>query len=144
MKDSIVKYCCMNPKTCFEIPNTVQSIGWCCFEGAIFLQNVTIPSSITSISFRSFAECVNLNFVYIADSVTTVGDFAFFNCTKLNCGSVKYPISIKEKLISAGVPEIALNKCITSIFSIKHDDCLSLQTVVCGNYILIDQELDDK
>jgi hypothetical protein len=42
------------------IPNSVSSIGDCCFEGCSSLSSLTIPNSVVEIGVRCFQNCLSL------------------------------------------------------------------------------------
>ena len=48
----------------YEIPDGVQYIGNCAFEGCRFLELITISNSVISIGHGAFAMCKNLEDIY--------------------------------------------------------------------------------
>ncbi|ELP94363.1 hypothetical protein EIN_259710 [Entamoeba invadens IP1] len=60
-----------------DIPLSVTSIGYCCFDECIGLSNVTIPSTVTSIGEYCFSWCFSLTSVTIPSSVTSIGECCF-------------------------------------------------------------------
>ncbi len=81
-KDKTVLVCYPkgDPRTSYEIPESVTIIGPVAFEDCRNLTNVTIPASVTSIGDSAFIQCYNLESVIIPDSVTTIENAAFLAC----------------------------------------------------------------
>jgi len=66
-----------------DIPDLVDSIGACAFEGCNKLTDAMIGNSVKYIGERAFFWCENLSRVTIGESVDTIGDFAFDGCDSL-------------------------------------------------------------
>ena len=68
----------------FNIPTGVAVIDTAAFEGAIYLNNITIPPTVTKLSKEAFYYCTNLQSVTIPASVTEIQGSVFYSCTNLN------------------------------------------------------------
>ena len=67
--------------TSVTIPNSVSEIYWAAFLGCNKLETMVIPNSVTTIHSSAFAECTGLKEVYIPESVEQIESGAFSNCT---------------------------------------------------------------
>jgi hypothetical protein len=76
---------CPTSKTgLYDIPISVNSLGYMAFQNCSSLTSVTIPSSITIIPSSIFNNCTGLTLMTIPASVTTIGGSAFYNCSALS------------------------------------------------------------
>ena len=78
-----------NNVTEIDLPEGLEYIGECAFEGLNKLKSVTIPESVTSIGGRAFADCKSLTNVTIPSAVTRVGSKIFSGCTSLKNVTLK-------------------------------------------------------
>lgn len=76
-----------NADAFYQIPQTVESIGYSCFAESK-LKQINCSKSLAEISSGIFADCTELNSIFIYDDVTTIGDYAFKGCISL--GDVYY------------------------------------------------------
>lgn len=60
-----------------EIPDTVETIGFCAFMWCENLEEVTLPNGLKRIKSSAFGECEKLQMPTIPDSVYEIGDNAF-------------------------------------------------------------------
>ena len=77
-----------------SIPASVESIGWCAFNGCSALAKVKIPASVDSIGGWAFSFCSALVQVTIPSSVESIGTNAFHECSALL--EVTVPTSVKS------------------------------------------------
>ena len=80
--EDIVFYGCRN-LTCYEISDSVTSIGDRAFWGCTGLTNIEIPNGVTHIGNYAFWGCTNLINIEIPNSVTNIGDAVFRECASL-------------------------------------------------------------
>ena len=82
-------------------PNSVTSIGSCCFEGSD-ITTIDIPSTVTFISRLAFRGCYGLTSIVIPNSVTTIYSGVFDQCDNLNEVYVNWetPVAITEDAFS--------------------------------------------
>lgn len=99
------------------LPNSINTIGKCTFNGCSNLISVTMPKYVTSIQYKAFCGCKKLNSI-TATNVKVIGESAFEGCESLT--SVKIPgnvtvidnytfkncKSLKSVTISSGVKTI--------------------------------------
>ena len=65
------------------IPEGVQSIGNCAFEGCSSLTSLTFPYSLQSIGDYAFMFCSSLSSLTLPSSLQSIGDSAFCDCSSL-------------------------------------------------------------
>ena len=71
-----------------EMPSTVTSLPWYCFDGCTSLTTVNFPG-ITSLPQYCFQDCTALT-TFSIPSIQSIGDYAFRNCSKLT-GTLTIP-----------------------------------------------------
>ena len=64
--------------------NPISNIGFCAFESANTLTEISIPYGITSIDEYAFRFCWNLTKVTLPESLQHIGEEAFYNCESLS------------------------------------------------------------
>ncbi len=79
----LLQYPAGRTDTKFEIPNSVEVIGYKAFYNCTNLTSVAIPNSVSNIYWAAFLGCANLESVVIPNSVTTIRSTAFGGCTGL-------------------------------------------------------------
>lgn len=67
----------------YELPSTVQSLGYFAFENNKYLEEVTLNSNITIIEGSCFYKAKNLKVVHGMENVKEITRYAFYNCEKL-------------------------------------------------------------
>jgi hypothetical protein len=84
-----------------SLPDTLTSLGGCCFFSCRSLQQINLPSSLKELSSHCFCSCSNLSFVYIPKSVKALVQNPFENCYKLFeiISNEKPKIEIEERSI---------------------------------------------
>jgi len=87
-KTALIQYPCDKGDKVFEIPDTVQTVGFGAFFYAHNLKSVTIPNSVRTLENYSFEQCSQLESVAIPDSVVVIGQGAFAGCTSLSSLSI--------------------------------------------------------
>ncbi len=85
---TLLHYPACKPDAEYMIPQGVQHIETCAFDGCVKLRSVTIPDSMTVIDGFSFSSCKSLEQVSIPSSVTHI-EFGAFMSTGLT--SVEIP-----------------------------------------------------
>ena len=91
------------------IPDGVEHIGDCSFEGFIYAKNIKIPTSVKSIGSGAFDDWCRLENVMLPQNLTSIGEAAFASCS-----------SLKEIQIPEGV---------TAIERYTFNDCKDLENV---------------
>lgn len=64
--------------------STIESIGYCAFEGCSKLRSITITDNIKTIDSYAFSECLSLQSIFIPKSTTSVGWGVFNSCSNLS------------------------------------------------------------
>lgn len=82
--------------TGYNIPATVQQIDGFAFKDNTNLQSFVIPDGVTSIGEETFQRCTNLASLHIPEGVTSIGYSAFADCYALTS------LTLPESLISVG------------------------------------------
>lgn len=72
-----------NTDAFYQVPQSVESIGYYCFAESK-LKQINCSKSLAEISSGVFADCTELNSIFIYDDVTTIGDYAFRGCISLS------------------------------------------------------------
>ena len=80
---ALMQYPVGNSRTCYDIPDSVTSIGNYAFSDCLSLASITIPDSVTSIGRDAFNGCIGFTSVIIPDSVTDISEGAFAFCDNL-------------------------------------------------------------
>ncbi len=151
-KTELIEYPIGNPRTEYNIPDSVTSIAYRAFAYCESLSNVSIPESVISIETDAFKLCTNLTSINIPDSVTDIGWDVFEGTalTKSQTG-VKYAdtwvVDCDEDVITAeikdgtrGIADYAFRLCenlesinipdgLTSIGWAAFDHCTSLVNI---------------
>ena len=136
---------CMNT----VIPNSVESIGDCSFEGHSGLLSITIPNTVKAIEFGAFNSCSGLSSITIPKSVTYIGVSAFANCSGLktiqvengnpeydsrnNCNAI---ISTNGNALIAGCMSTVIPNTVTSIESFAFCGCTGLTSLDIPNSVI--------
>lgn len=76
------------------VPDTVETLSRCAFEGCPNLEEIRLPTTLTELPSCVFSDCANLNHVEIPASVKVVGECAFYNCSSLE--TITIPDSVEE------------------------------------------------
>lgn len=77
-----------------EIPSSVLSLGYYCFNNCHSLTSIVIPSSVTSLGEECFSWCINLNTIELPSSLVSLGESCFGWCSsidKITCYAVEPP-----------------------------------------------------
>lgn len=74
--DEIIRFAVACEKTSYTIPDKVTKIGYCAFDGAKNIENITLHNNVKTIAYYAFRYC-NLSEVTIPESVTNIGHQAF-------------------------------------------------------------------
>lgn len=74
------------------MPNSVISLGYCCFSNCTSLAEIQIPSSVTVLPQDCFAWCFSLTNIEIPSSVTSIGHGCFEKCKSLK--NITIPSSV--------------------------------------------------
>lgn len=89
-KDDRLKWQQEHPEDCKEeyltqikVPESVNVIGFECFDDCHELVSVTLPSSLKSLKDYAFRKCVSLKEINIPEGVILIGYQCFFKCDKL-------------------------------------------------------------
>ena len=66
------------------LPDNVNNIETCAFEGCTDLSFLELPSGLTSIGERAFNDCTGLRSLQLPSGLLSIGNGAFFNCIGLS------------------------------------------------------------
>lgn len=69
----------------YRVPEGVEIIASCAFEGNQYLEKVVLPSSITCIGDSAFEGCTELQAINLPDRLLVIGSAAFANCSSIEC-----------------------------------------------------------
>ena len=114
------------------LPDSVQKIENCAFEGCIGLKSLRIPDGVTSIKGSVFLNCTNLTDVTIPSSVTVIESQAFSGCKNLASVSIPagtFSIGNYTFVGCTGLTSITLPEGLKALGSSAFFGCTGLETV---------------
>lgn len=114
------------------LPDSVQKIENCAFEGCIGLKYLRIPDGVTSIKGSAFLNCTNLTNVTIPSSVTVIESQAFSGCKSLASVSIPagtFSIGNYAFVGCTGLTSITLPEGLKALGSSAFFGCTGLETV---------------
>lgn len=76
-------------KTVFTVPEGVEEISTCAFEGCKKIHKVVLPNSVKRIGERAFSRMYSLKTAVLPATLDEIGEEVFAYCTKLN--NVQWP-----------------------------------------------------
>ena len=120
------------------IPNSVTSLGVCCFSGCWGLTSITIPNSVTSLGEYCFSDCSGLTSITIPNSVTSLGNGCFWFCSGLT--SITIPNSVTRLgnqcfYECSGLTSITIPNSVTSLGNDCFGDCSGLTSITIPNSV---------
>ena len=83
-----------NADSNYDIPPTVESIGYGSFAGNKRIKSVKIPDSVTEIGDSAFARCESLSEIVFNERLESIGKYTFDGCS--NIVAVSFPKAIKS------------------------------------------------
>ncbi|MBO4661458.1 MAG: leucine-rich repeat domain-containing protein [Bacteroidaceae bacterium] len=101
--DGKVIYNCLGGLKTIAIPESVECIMGCAFEGIQSIERLIIPPNIKYIGNEAFRYCYNLKSVYFETNDIELGKSVFSDCISLKY--ITLPNNIKE------IPERTFNNC---------------------------------
>lgn len=119
----------------FVIPDTVEELGYFCFDGVKYLKKVTLsskikvvegsafnnakelktvilPENLKEITRNAFSNCENLETITLPNSLEKISSYAFYNCSSLK--EIYIPKSVKS------MGERAFYECDSVIIKCAH------------------------
>lgn len=128
------------PKTFFNPPLPVSSIGEEAFDSCESIESVFLPEGIIDIGNRAFRKCTSLINVNIPNSVENIGIEAFSHCNSL--ANVTIPNSVKNIEDMAfsyckSLREQVIPKNVIRIGFCAFEGCKSLRNVTVGDNVEI-------
>ena len=114
------------------LPDNVNNIETCAFEGCTDLSFLELPSGLTSIGERAFNDCTGLRSLQLPSGLLSIGNGAFFNCIGLS--SLQLPSSLTSIGMNAfsgcsGLTSVSLPSGLTQIPYRTFYGCYSLKSV---------------
>ena len=91
-KTILVQYPNGNPRTLYNIPDSVSEIGNSAFVRATSLTSITIPSSVSILQDYSFLGMTGITSITIPSSVISIGNYTFLGMTGIT--SINIPSSV--------------------------------------------------
>lgn len=74
-----------------HLPETLKTIGSCCFQDCTSLADINFPSSLTKIDNHAFSGCTALESVNLSSALTSISSYAFNGCTSLEIADLSLP-----------------------------------------------------
>ncbi len=129
--DKLIVYPAGKKEKYFDIPSTVDRIGFGAFADSRNLEGVTIPDTVTSIESQAFYDS-SISEIHIPRSITEIGESSFRGCTNLRV--IDIPEGVKKIgdaafYFCASVKEINLPGTLSQIVNYAFYGCNSLETV---------------
>ena len=114
------------------LPDNVNNIETCAFEGCTDLSFLELPSGLTSIGERAFNDCTGLRSLQLPSGLLSIGNGAFFNCIGLS--SLQLPSGLTSIGMNAfsgcsGLTSVSLPSGLTQIPYRTFYGCYSLKSV---------------
>jgi hypothetical protein len=85
-----------------QIPDGIETIGNCAFDGRWEMQKMAIPETVTTIEDYAFVWCISLSSITLPASVSVIGNGVFNSCenlTSIQC-KMETPPSISEDVFT--------------------------------------------
>lgn len=92
-KTELIAYPVCRQSKEFKAPKSVKTIAMSAFNGAVYLESVSLPS-VETISAYAFENCSKLSRVKLSKSLKNIDSDAFYNCRSLE--SLRLPKSVEE------------------------------------------------
>nr|WP_293489207.1 leucine-rich repeat domain-containing protein [Prevotella sp.] len=114
------------------LPDNVNNIETCAFEGCTDLSFLELPSGLTSIGERAFNDCTGLRSLQLPSGLLSIGNGAFLNCIGLS--SLQLPFGLTSIGMNAfsgcsGLTSVSLPSGLTQIPYRTFYGCYSLKSV---------------
>ncbi|MCH5163646.1 MAG: leucine-rich repeat protein [Clostridiales bacterium] len=118
--------------TKYQIPQSVQYIGFDAFAGCDLLQSIDIPDSVIGMSGHAFRDCKNLANVTIGKGIKSISFGTFSGCDNLKNVTIGNNIERIDDFAFVGclsLEEIVIPDSVTYIGDCAFSDCESLQSI---------------
>ena len=114
------------------LPDNVNNIETCAFEGCTDLSFLELPSGLTSIGERAFNDCTGLRSLQLPSGLLSIGNGAFLNCIGLS--SLQLPSGLTSIGMNAfsgcsGLTSVSLPSGLPQIPYRTFYGCYSLKSV---------------
>ena len=114
------------------LPDNVNNIETCAFEGCTDLSFLELPSGLTSIGERAFNDCTGLRSLQLPSGLLSIGNGAFLNCIGLS--SLQLPSGLTSIGMNAfsgcsGLTSVSLPSGLTRIPYRTFYGCYRLKSV---------------
>lgn len=91
-KTILIMYSDGKQNTLYNIPDTVNTIGECAFEGNTIIEEITMSDNMTAIETYAFRHCSNLKSLKLSENLETTDECSFYECSSLE--SIDIPASL--------------------------------------------------
>ncbi|MCL2807724.1 MAG: leucine-rich repeat protein [Coriobacteriia bacterium] len=120
------------PRTFFDPPLPVKSLGDASFKAKGAMRSVVIPNGVTHIGESAFANCKALTDALIPQSVLSIGESAFSGCTSLT--GITLPqdmtrIELRTFMLCTSLTSVVVPQGVTYIGENAFANCESLASV---------------
>lgn len=151
----VKKYISDASETTIIIPEGIEKIGFCAFNGAKNIQEIILPHSLKEICARAFKNCENLREISLPNSIKRLGRGAFMGCRSLekvtisssltqleravfsDCGLKSVDIPSRVRAITreafarcSQLEQVSFNEGLVSIEEAAFEDCIRLNNLV--------------
>ena len=130
--------------TSFDVPASVQSIGYGAFQGCTSLRTLSIGSGVRIINAYAFNGCSALTSLNIPNGVTALGNYAFQNCTSLNSltiGSGVTSIPAAAFMGCTSLTSLEIPDTVTKLNSSAFRDCSGITSLTIPGDVTIYQDV---
>ena len=131
-KDGVLNAFAPAGLTSYDLPESVNTIGFYAFGDCKDLTSITIPETVTKIEQEAFTKCQGLESLSLPNNLTTIGDEAFYACNSLASvamGNAVTTIGASAFLGCSSLESITIPETVTSVGQSAFRNCSSLNTV---------------
>ena len=131
------------PIESFDIPNSVNEIGYGAFYNCSALTEINIPNSVKSIGEGAFAGCTNLVNAKLPDGLTAVENYLFVECTSLTSIVIPNGVTRIGDLAFSECPftEVVIPDGVTTLGYGVFGGCNNLETItIPESLVSIDED----
>ncbi len=127
----LILYPAAKEEASYTVPDTVKTISYYAFSGAVNLKEVKLPASVSEICEGAFSDCLVLETVNIPEAVTLIDNSVFADCAKLNIAIPPQITAIGEYAFycCSALSELTIPEAVKTIGSYAFTGCSGIKEV---------------